>query len=246
MVLPHYFKTHKKAAILICITLGFLVIGSFISNYYMTYSSNNEDFQMHMGIQVKIDGKTVYDNPNDLIMGWFYAYNFCKMFNDSGACGLMSGFWYGNSVSPFVTAYGCTTYNTAGTANHPNFFTASTRCSATAAFLSQDTQTPSITFPSIYSYINSSGLAPVQATTVSSGGNVLTMTATFTATSPVSGINRAEIGIWNDKVGKFVHQRQACGGCSQPFFYNILTDDQFSTQSVNTGQAFQVIWTVSM
>ena len=223
-----------------------LLVGGVANVFYNSPSPSTpggtEKMNINVALTVKIDGKTTYYNPHDLIMPVFYSYNYCKMFNSSD-CAAMSFYWYGNGVSSYVHQWGCTTYNSAGAANLPNGFRASTRCTATAAFLSQDTFTPSTAYPYLQTYLNASGFAPVQAVETSTGTNVVTLTATWTASANQAGIDNAAIGMWNDKAGHFVHTYFAL---APAVVTPILTDDLFTTQSVNNGQSFQVIWTVSM
>lgn len=239
---PTYIKSHKKSTAIVAILLAALLVSNPIT-YVASQSGNvNESLGMKGNLMIKIDGKITYNQP-DLIMYYFYEFNMCKLFNDTTACGGsgtsngMSTFYHNNAF-----ANGCRTYNTAGVIDKPNNFSPATRCSATAAFLSTDTDAPSATNPLLQTYLASSGFAPAHITTAYTiTTNTITLTATWTATSSQNGIDKAAIALWNDANNAYVDS-------GSPFFASpvtVLTSDIFTAQTVNSGQSFQVIWTVS-
>lgn len=241
---PGYFHSHKVAIIGVVALIGVLVGGNLYQMQALANQSNQENLRMMGQLKVWVNGQLVWDKP-DLIEPQFYDFIFCKTFNytaGSTACNGDLGFLYGTGGNG-PSANGCRSYSTSGTINVPNGFDASSRCSALAAILTTDTTAPSATNnncangPSA-TILNATGLAPVKMTTVHViGTNTITLTGTWTATGSVTGIDKACIGVWNDKTNAFVH--------TVPQVLS-LTSDLFTAQNVASGQSFQVQWTISL
>lgn len=241
---PLYFKSHKKGIILVsCLLLALLI--SIPVNTFLNVQNSNQpiSFGMKGQLEIKIDGQVVYNQP-DLIMPTFYAFNYCKMFNDTtpnGAC-MTTDAWFGDEGTYYPVTNGCTTYSTTGT-DDPDYFTASSRCIATAVVLSTDTDTPSVTNNYMNTILHANGFSPVQGTisTLVFGSNTITLSAIWTATANQAGIDKVGITVWNTKANAFVDTTD-----SNTHSETILTSDLFTSQSVNSGQTFQVIYTISM
>jgi len=237
---PSFFKEHRFAIVIVAGLMG-LLIGSNVYQMMANANTAQENFGFKGVVAVYIDGKEVTHN-NDVIEYNMYDFLMCKTWNDSTACdtpatGGLCNLYTGLCALP---THGCETWSTSGVANHPDRFTSSTRCTATAALLSTDTSIPNQSFSACPSYLTTNGFAPVQVTSSHvAGSNSLTLTATWTASGNQAGIDKACIGLWNDQSNNVVISPTSS---SNPLAMFV---DNFAAQSVTTGQSFQIQWTVS-
>lgn len=234
-----YFRSHKVSIIAVVALVGILIGSNAYQMSLAASAANTDAFGSMKGtVKVYVDGVLVTQN-NDIIEYNMYNLVVCKLWNDSTACdaaatGGLSNF-YGSSPTN-----GCHTYSSSGTVDHPNYFTSGgTRCDAQAALLSNDGTIPKQSFAACESYITTNGLSPVKATTTyTAGSNTLVLTATWTASAQMT-VQKACIGMWNDKANAAVIDPSAS---SNPI---VLFSDVFPQQTVNNGQSFQVQWTIS-
>lgn len=218
-------------------------LGGIVNQYYNTsntLSGNSVNMNINAQLRILIDNKTVYYNPHDLIMLIFYDYMFCKAFNDSSACAAIgAAFYAGVSFS----TNGCPTYSSGGVIATPNHFTATSRCSSLAAVLTNNDNNPVASqVPLFQNYLTTGGFAPIEATSSHQANtNTLTITATWTASVTTNNIEKVGLTLWNDKANLLVINNLGNSG-----WIELMTADAFTPQNVNSGQSFQVIWTISM
>lgn len=213
----------------------------------ITINSTNVNLGWSVSLTVKVDGKVVYYAPHDLIMNTAYAYVVCKAFNDtesSGAC-----YYNANSATPlnlFVGStsntspnYLCSSYTTGGAIMN-NVFLSKEVCVMSAVWLSTDTSAPTTAIPNCNSISSSFSTNPVKGVwSAYANTNTITLTASFTASSASTNVDKVCIGFWNDKAN---HAVDTSSGTGSP---TILTADLFTAPTISNGQSFQVVYSIN-
>ena len=248
--LSPYFRSHKKESIIIFGLISILALSA-VAQIVAEQNPISAQFTPTVAITVKVDGHIVYYAPHDLIMPAAFDYVICSAFNDTetnGACyngagntnnGLLN---FVGGTSNTAPNYLCAAYKRGGSgAIVNNVMLKNDFCSLTAVWLSTDTTAASTSSPFCYSALSANGFAPVQAVSSGHGGssNVLTLTATWTASGTQTGIDKVCLSLWNFVAGKAV---DTSSGTGSPY---VLTIDTFTSQTVNVGQTFQVIYSIS-
>jgi hypothetical protein len=220
------------------ISLIFMIVIAGSEYYYLNANSHkvNDRIAIHGSLKIYNGGVLVY-NASDLVTYMSYDYLFCKIFNDSTACGQASNGFTGAIGG---NAY-CKFYGSSGSSVASTFYSAEL-CSAVGVELGNPSTTPTINAatnacPSI---LTTSNLSPVKATTThtASTNNIL-LTATWTPSADVNNVQVICLAPWSD-----VATTGIVYGAGT--YQDIIAIDLFTPQTLSNGVPFTAQWTFSL
>lgn len=225
--------------------IGVLLVSNVIAYSYENRLVSNNNISDSMKpftgtVSTYVDGKLV-GTHTDALYQLAYLFIDCKTYNASDACALVDNYY----EQPDAQSYACIYQNYISGGFEYTHFHSATYCSF-AVGLSTDNVIPSgsgptggNTAPGCTNPVITNGLTPVNAVATHLQSNQIILTATFSATGTVNGIQKVCLGAWNDPAGKLV----ALSGATPYQIDNAMAIDSLGT-TVNlvNGQSLTIVW----